>query len=102
MRDDWVKAVAGTIANYREAAANPGEKYSHIAPEKLAKITSSCNELEKWLEKKNQELAQAADDILKEPKPAPPKEEKKEEPPKDAPQEEKKDETPAQDANDVD
>jgi heat shock protein 4 len=106
MRDEWIKAVSGTISNYCAVATNPGDKYSHIAPEKLAKITSSCNELEKWLEekkaaqakvpktdkpvlicadmeKKNQELAKTADDILKEPKPAPPKEEKKEEPPKE-------------------
>merc|ERR1719276_53053 len=96
MRDDWIAAVAGTIANYRAAAENPSEKYGHIAPEKLAKITASCGELEKWLgdmrakqaslpkherpallcaemEKKNQEVAKMADDILKEPKPAPPK-----------------------------
>ena len=39
------------------------------------------------MEKKNQELAKCADDILKEPKPAPPKEEKKEEAPKEAPKE---------------
>merc|ERR1712228_527267 len=83
----------------------------HIAPEKLAKISTSCGELEKWLgdmrakqekmekherpvlicaemEKKNQELAKMADEILKEPKPAPPKEEKKpEEKKEDAPKE---------------
>jgi len=102
MRDEWIGAVAGTIGNYRAAAENPGEKYGHIAAEKLAKIAVSCGELEKWLEemktkqgkmdkfdrpalicaemeKKNQELAKMSDDILKEPKPAPPKEEKKEE-----------------------
>jgi heat shock protein 4 len=100
MRDDWIAAVTGTIANYRGAAENPGDKYGHIAPEKLAKIVEQCVDLEKWLndmkakqestpkserpvlicadmEKKNQELAKMADDILKEPKPAPPKEEKK-------------------------
>jgi heat shock protein 4 len=106
MRDEWVKAVQGTIQNYKQAVANPGDKYGHIAQDKLQKITQSCNELQKWLdemsakqaqvakcdkpallcadmEKKNQELAKCADEILKEPKPAPPKEEKKEEPPKD-------------------
>merc|ERR1711953_1607629 len=90
------------IQNYKQAVENPGEKYGHIAPEKLAKVTQSCNELQKWLdemqakqatlaksdkpvllcaemEKKNQELAKTADEILKEPKPAPPKDEKKEE-----------------------
>lgn len=100
MRNDWIAAVTGTIANYRGAAENPGDKYGHIAPEKLAKIVEQCADLEKWLndmkakqentpksdrpvlicadmEKKNQELAKMADDILKEPKPAPPKEEKK-------------------------
>merc|ERR1711865_59894 len=111
MRDEWIAAVAGTIGNYRAAGENPGEKYGHIAPEKLAKIVVSCGELEKWLadmrakqdsmvkherpvlicaemEKKNQELAKMADDILKEPKPAPPKEEKKEEPKEEAKEEE--------------
>jgi len=113
MRDEWIAAVAGTIGNYRAAAENPGEKYGHIAGEKLAKIVSSCGELEKWLadmktkqakmekyerpalicaemEKKNQELAKMSDDILKEPKPAPPKEEKKEEPKDEAKKEEDK------------
>lgn len=106
MRSDWISAVTGTIANYRAAAENPGEKYGHIAAEKLSEIISSCTELEKWLvdlrakqekvakhdrpvlicadmEKKNHELAKKADDILKEPKPAPPKEEKKDEAPKE-------------------
>lgn len=110
MRDEWVQAVTGTVANYRAAAENPGEKFSHIAPEKLGKIATACTELEKWLadmkaqqekvaktekpvlicadmEKKNQELAKMADEILKEPKPAPPKEEKKEEAPAEAPAE---------------
>merc|ERR1711865_1242428 len=100
MRTDWIAAVTGTIANYRGAAESPGDKYGHIAAEKLAKIVEQCVDLEKWLndmkakqentpksdrpvlicadmEKKNQELAKMADDILKEPKPAPPKEEKK-------------------------
>lgn len=100
MRNDWIAAVTGTIANYRGAAENPGDKYGHIAAEKLAKIVEQCMDLEKWLndmkakqentpkfdrpvlicadmEKKNQELAKMADDILKEPKPAPPKEDKK-------------------------
>jgi heat shock protein 4 len=125
MRPEWIKAVTGTIENYRNAAQNPGDSYGHIAPEKLQTIVTACNELESWLkdmqtkqsgmpkhekpalicadmEKKNQELAKQADDILKEPKPAPPKEEKKEEAPKEAPQEEKKEEAPAADANDVD
>jgi len=102
MRKEWVEAVQGTVNNYRAAAENPGDKYGHIAPEKLSKIAAACADLEKWLaemktkqdalsktekpvlicadmEKKNQELAKTADGILKEPKPAPPKEEKKEE-----------------------
>lgn len=107
-REDWITAVNGTILNYRAAAENPGDRYSHIAPEKLAKITAACNDLENWLaekkaaqsnlpksvkpvlicadmEKRNSDLAKAADEVLKEPKPAPPKEEKKEEEaPKDA------------------
>jgi len=118
MRADWIQAVEGTIANYRAAAKDPGEKYGHIAGEKLAKISEACDELSQWLkdnaakqeqipkwqrpvlicadmEKKNQELAKTCDTILKEPKPAPPKEEKKEEEKKtDAP----KDEAPKEEA----
>jgi len=109
MRDEWIAALKGTIANYEVAAAEPGEKYGHIAAEKLAKITTACVELQAWLEdgqakqaalaksekpvllcaemeKKNKELATISDDVLKEPKPAPPKEEKK-------PEDEKKEET---------
>merc|ERR1711972_387896 len=126
MRPEWIQAVNGTITNYRSAAQNPGEKFGHIAPEKLASIVTACNQLEKWLndtkakqetmpkaekpillcvdmETKNQELAKMADDIMKEPKPAPPKEEKKEEEKKDEEKkEEEKGEEPAKDANDVD
>jgi len=110
MRGDWVQAVTGTITNYRAAAENPGDKYGHIATDKLAKISEKCTEVETWLsdmtakqeavaksdkpllicadmEKKNQELAKMSDEILREPKPAPPKEEKKDE--------EKKDDVPA-------
>lgn len=104
MRKEWIQAVQGTITNYRTAAEQPGDKFGHIAPEKLGKIVAACNDLEKWLneltakqdavpkhekpvlicadmEKKNQELAKMADEILKEPKPAPPKEDKPEEKP---------------------
>lgn len=100
MRDEWISAVTGTIKNYRAAAETPGDKYGHISAEKLGKIITACAELEQWLnetkakqesvakhekpvlicadmEKKNQELAKMSDDILKEPKPAPPKEPKK-------------------------
>jgi len=106
MRADWIAAVAGTVKNYRAAAETPGDKYGHIAPEKLGKIITACADLDKWLndmkakqetvpkhekpvlicadmEKKNQELARMADEILKEPRPPPPKPEKKEEPPKE-------------------
>jgi len=105
MREEWTTALQGTITNYRAAAESPGDKYGHIAPEKLAKIVKECNELETWLkekkekqdampkyekpvlicaemDKKNQELAKTADEILKEPKPAP--EEKVEEEPEAA------------------
>jgi len=100
MREDWITAVTGTIANYKAAAENPGDKYGHIAAEKLGEIITLCTDAERWLsdlkakqakvpkferpvlicaemEKKNQELAKRADEILKEPKPAPPKEEEK-------------------------
>jgi len=102
MRAEWIQAVTGTVSNYRAVATNPGEKFGHIAAEKLEKILAACVELEKWLkdtreqqdalpkhekpvllcadmEKKSQDLAQMADEVLKEPKPAPPKEETKEE-----------------------
>jgi len=118
MRDEWIQAVNGTIANYRAAAEQPGEKYGHIAPEKLAKIAAACGELEKWLsdmkskqetvpktekpalicadmEKKNQELAKMADEILKEPKPAPPKPEPKKEEGEEKKEEAKEGEAPA-------
>jgi molecular chaperone DnaK (HSP70) len=100
VRPEWINAVSGTITNYRDAAANSGEKYGHIAADKLEKIVKSCNDLQTWLddlrakqdtlpktekpvllcadmEKKNQEMAKMADEILKEPKPAPPKPEPK-------------------------
>jgi len=115
-REEWVAAVTGTVANYRAAAENPGDKYGHIAAEKLAKISAACSDLQNWLaekktaqlsaaksdkpvlicadmEKKNLELAKIADEILKEPKPAPPKEEKKEEEKKEG--DEKTEEAPA-------
>lgn len=107
MREDWIKAVTGTVANYRTAAVTPGDKFGHIAGEKLVSIAAACDSLEQWLkdmkdkqavqpkhekpvllcaemEQRSQELARMADDILKEPRPAPPKADKKEE----APQEE--------------
>lgn len=106
MRKDWIDAVTGTVVNYRAAGESPGDKYGHISPDKLAKIVTACAELETWLndmkakqealpkhekpvlvcadmEKTNKELAKMADEILKEPKPAPPKEEVKEEAPKE-------------------
>merc|ERR1712194_275431 len=96
MRAEWIQAVDGTVVNYRKAAETPGDKFGHIAPEKLQNIVAACSELQKWLEglkeaqgklakhekpvlvcaemeKKNQELAKMADEILSEPKPAPPK-----------------------------
>mmetsp|Transcript_77890 Transcript_77890/g.225274 ORF Transcript_77890/g.225274 Transcript_77890/m.225274 type:complete len:902 (-) Transcript_77890:92-2797(-) len=98
MRTEWIQAVEGTLTNYRSAAESPGDKFGHIAAEKLANIVTACNELEDWLtgmkekqnkmpkyekpvlicaemERRNQELARMADEILREPKPAPPKEE---------------------------
>merc|ERR1712096_361341 len=37
LRGEWIAAVSGTVVNFRAAAENPGEKYGHIAPEKLGK-----------------------------------------------------------------
>mmetsp|Transcript_44747 Transcript_44747/g.80309 ORF Transcript_44747/g.80309 Transcript_44747/m.80309 type:complete len:553 (-) Transcript_44747:101-1759(-) len=91
-RPDWVKALTGTIVNYRNAAESPGEKYGHISEAKLGTILTACSELEAWLkekatqqealpkhqkpvltcadmDKKNQDLAKLCDEILKEPKP---------------------------------
>jgi len=105
-RGDWITAVEGTITNYRAAALQPGEKYGHIAPEKLNQIVQECDQSSVWLndlkkkqvetpkcqrpvllcadmEKKNTALAQMADKILSEKKPEPPKEDKKEEKPKE-------------------
>merc|ERR1712060_515243 len=105
IRAEWITALSGTISNYKMAAESPGEKYDHISPDKLAKIVSECDSASQWLsdlqakqallqksdkpvlicadmEKKNQELAKMADEILKEPKPKapePPKEEPKKE-----------------------
>eukprot|EP00930_Biecheleria_cincta_P071492 TRINITY_DN589_c0_g2_i1.p1 TRINITY_DN589_c0_g2~~TRINITY_DN589_c0_g2_i1.p1 ORF type:complete len:852 (+),score=222.79 TRINITY_DN589_c0_g2_i1:65-2620(+) len=109
MRDEWIKAVQGTIGNYGSAAKEPGENYSHIDPSKLASIVVECDELASWLndmkakqdalpkyekpvllcadmEKKNKELAKLADAILKEPKPKPAP------PPEPAPEAPKEDE----------
>jgi heat shock protein 4 len=120
IRDEWISALSGTISNYKAAAENPGDKYGHIDAEKLAKVTKECDTISAWLtdlqgkqgsmpkyerpvlicadmEKKNQELAKFADEILKEPKPKPvepPKEEK--------PADEAKDEAPKEDNMDVD
>jgi len=107
MREEWVAALQGTINNYRTAAQQPGDRYGHIAAEKLATVVKHCNDLDAWLsdlrtkqqsvpkhekpvlicadmEKKNQELAKAADEVLREPKPKPPAEEKKEAPAEEA------------------
>merc|ERR1712136_160256 len=87
IRDEWIAAVAGTVSNYRQAAENPGEKYGHIAPEKLQKIVQACSDLENWL--KENQVKQAALKNHEKPvllcaemekrKPTPPKEEKVEE-----------------------
>jgi len=105
-REEWIKAVHGTVLNYRNAAENPGDKYGHIGIDKRSKISAACSDLEKWMaatkekqeklpkyekpvllcadmERKNQELSKMANDILREPKPPPPK-------PPPAPKEEKK------------
>lgn len=94
MRGEWIQAVQGTITNYSNAAKSPGDAYSHISPDKLSQIVKECDTLTAWLEsmqaqqsampkhekpvlicsdleKKNQELAKFADEILREPKPKP-------------------------------
>lgn len=117
VRADWVAAIGGTVKNYKDAAQNPGDKYGHISKDKLSKVVSSCNSLEKWLsdllakqqelpkhekpvllcadmESKNQQLANLADDIFKEPKPAPKKEDKKAETKKEDKKNDEKKEAP--------
>merc|ERR1712083_805409 len=97
------------MGKYRVAAKFPGDKYGHIAAERLGKIVDECKKVHRWLhdmkkrfwsqpkyeipvllcadmEKKNQELAKMANDILKEPKPPPPKPEKEEVTPAPTPQ----------------
>lgn len=127
-RDDWSKAIKGTVINYLNAVENPGDKYGHIAVDKRNKIKTACKELEKWLadktekqekmpksdkpcltctdmEKKNQDLSKMANDILKEPKPPPPKPPPKVEKPKEEkPKEEKKPpaEAPKEETNNAD
>jgi len=128
MRGDWVQAVQGTITNYHKAASDPGDTYGHISPDKLASIIKECDSLSQWLssmqakqaaapkhekpvlicsdlEKKNQELAKFADEILREPKPKapePPAEPKPEEGSK-SPEPEAKPESPKEgDVADVD
>jgi len=96
MREEWIRAIQGTVINYRQAAENPGDKYGHISADKRGKIASACKDLEKWLgdkkaaqeklpksdkpvlvcaemERRNQELSKMANEILKEAKPPPPK-----------------------------
>mmetsp|Transcript_17328 Transcript_17328/g.35801 ORF Transcript_17328/g.35801 Transcript_17328/m.35801 type:complete len:851 (+) Transcript_17328:77-2629(+) len=114
IRAEWVTALTGTVTNYKTAAESPGDKYGHISADKLASIAKECDAASKWLtdlkatqdslpkyekpvlicadiEKKNQELAKFADEILKEPKPKAAESPKKEAPP----EEEKKEEAPA-------
>merc|ERR1712217_924552 len=112
IRHEWITALSGTLSNYKMAAENPGEKYDHISPDKLAKIVSECDSVSQWLtdlqakqallqksdkpvlicadmEKKNQEIAKFADEILKDPKPKPAEPPKEEEPKEEeAPKEE--------------
>merc|ERR1719486_315054 len=90
IRGEWVAALTGTINNYKAAALNPGEKDGHISPDNLGKIVKECDATTAWLEglkaqqeklakhekpalicaemeKKNQELAKFAAEVLKEP-----------------------------------
>jgi len=92
IRGEWIAALSGTITNYKAAASNPGEKYGHISANRLSQVATECDRMASWLsqmqaqqesipkyekpvllcaemEKKNQELAKFADEILKEPKP---------------------------------
>merc|ERR1712070_1318704 len=50
VREQWIQALTGTIKNYCSAASQPGEKYNHIAADKLAKIVDMCSEMQKWLD----------------------------------------------------
>ena len=91
MRPKWVDALKGTISNYRTAVENPGDKYSHIAQDKLDLITSECGKAARWvadmlakqatkakhqtpaltcamIERKNKQLAEMANKILADPR----------------------------------
>jgi len=119
IREEWSAALTGTISNYKTAAQNPGEKYGHISPDKLGKVVAECDKTSAWLkdlqakqegmakherpilvcadmDQKNKDLAQFADDVLKEPKPKPP------EPPKEDKTEDKKEAAKEGDKNEGD
>lgn len=122
IRGEWSAALAGTISNYKTAAQNPGEKYGHISPDKLGKIVAECDKIMEWLkdmeakqagmakherpilvcadmDQKNKDLAQFADDILKEPKPKPPKEDKDPEDKEDKKEEAKEGDAPSKEGD---
>jgi len=48
-RGESINVLMGLIEKYRRATEYPGGKYGHNPPDKLAKITAACAELEKWL-----------------------------------------------------
>mmetsp|Transcript_105387 Transcript_105387/g.303090 ORF Transcript_105387/g.303090 Transcript_105387/m.303090 type:complete len:256 (+) Transcript_105387:1-768(+) len=98
-RPESIQAVQGAIGKYRGLLESAADKFSHIAPERLAKISAACDDLERWLtdlrakqgtlpmhvepvllcgemDAKAAELAKMADEILSEPAPTPPREEK--------------------------
>jgi len=61
MRHDWIAAVSSTIANCRNAAKNPGDRYEKISEEKFNRIMSACTDLEDWL----QSMQKAQHDLAK-------------------------------------
>lgn len=116
MRAEWIQALTGTIKNYRTCGENPPEQYSHVVAQRLAKIVAACKDLEAWLqdlrakqdvlpkhetpvltcadmEAKSQELSRMADEILREARPAPRREESKEEAQRDEMEEKGKEDT---------
>mmetsp|Transcript_104147 Transcript_104147/g.301280 ORF Transcript_104147/g.301280 Transcript_104147/m.301280 type:complete len:841 (-) Transcript_104147:90-2612(-) len=97
VRAEGVQGIGSTIDKYRCIVAHPGEAFSHIADDKMQKVGVACDELEQWLatmqaqqsglpkhedpvllsaemQRRSNDLSALAEEILREPKAAPPQE----------------------------
>eukprot|EP00008_Paramoeba_atlantica_P008950 CAMPEP_0201475304 /NCGR_PEP_ID=MMETSP0151_2-20130828/747_1 /ASSEMBLY_ACC=CAM_ASM_000257 /TAXON_ID=200890 /ORGANISM="Paramoeba atlantica, Strain 621/1 / CCAP 1560/9" /LENGTH=847 /DNA_ID=CAMNT_0047855359 /DNA_START=88 /DNA_END=2631 /DNA_ORIENTATION=+ len=100
-RADCIKSVQGNVTHFSDFAKTEDEKYAHISVEDRQKVLDKCAEAQQWLNaqmeaqsaltpsdvpvlkisdlrSKQDELYKFANPIMTKPKPAPPKEEKKE------------------------